>query len=119
MNDDDLVRAYASARAVIFTPELEYGLIPLEALCSGTPVIALGRGGVLETMIPWSLEIASTGKYTSVLYSDPTAAALISAVQQFNGLTFDANFLFDHAKKFDVPIFKKSLRKILTEELNK
>lgn len=118
LNDYDLVSEYANARAVISTPELEYGLVPLEALCSGTPVIALGRGGILETMIPWSLEIASTGKYTSVFYSDPTAAALISAVQQFNGLTFDANFLFDHAKKFDVPIFKKRLREILNEELN-
>ena len=52
VDDNTLAKEYSNAQAVIFTPFLEYGLIPLEANASGTPVICLGKGGVLETMIP-------------------------------------------------------------------
>src|SRR5712691_922875 len=52
VDDESLAREYREARAVIFTPQLEYGLIPLEANASGTPVICYGKGGITETMLP-------------------------------------------------------------------
>ena len=51
VSDGDLSILYTEALAVVFTPELEYGLVPIEAAAHGTPSIALGKGGVLETMI--------------------------------------------------------------------
>ena len=45
-------REYGKARAVVFTPYLEYGLIPLGTNASGTPVICNGKGGITETMVP-------------------------------------------------------------------
>ena len=51
VSDLELASLYSGARAVIFTPELEYGLVPIEAAAYGTISVALGVGGVLETMV--------------------------------------------------------------------
>ncbi len=52
LNTHELADVYARCKALIF-PQLEdYGITPLEANASGRPVIAYGKGGVLDTMIP-------------------------------------------------------------------
>ena len=50
MKFDDLRRAYARARALVFTAEEDFGIVPVEAIASGRPVLALGSGGVLDTV---------------------------------------------------------------------
>lgn len=47
-----LRRAYATARALVFTAEEDFGIVPVEAMASGRPVLAYGRGGVLDTVAP-------------------------------------------------------------------
>ena len=47
---DDLRRAYANCAALVFTPEEDFGMTPVEVLASGRPVLAFGRGGALETV---------------------------------------------------------------------
>jgi glycosyltransferase involved in cell wall biosynthesis len=50
---DAVVRdAYSGCRAVVFPGEEDFGIVPVEAMASGKPVIAYGRGGVLETVVP-------------------------------------------------------------------
>jgi glycosyltransferase involved in cell wall biosynthesis len=65
---------YAGARALIFPGEEDFGITPLEAMASGRPVIALARGGALETVT------AETGLF----FSEPTAGALVEAVRRFD-----------------------------------
>jgi glycosyltransferase involved in cell wall biosynthesis len=50
VSDDDLAKLYAGASALLFPGEEDFGLVPVEAMASGCPVIALGRGGALETV---------------------------------------------------------------------
>lgn len=50
MNFDDLRKAYATARALVFTAEEDFGIVPVEAMASGRPVLAYGRGGALDSV---------------------------------------------------------------------
>ncbi len=71
IDDDALAREYGEAQAVIFTPFMEYGLIPLEASASGTPVICYGKGGVTEIMVP--LEQERRGEATAIFFHEQTS----------------------------------------------
>lgn len=110
VDDDTLAKEYGRARAVIFTPELEYGLVPLEANASGTPVIALEKGGVTETMIPANRPCPNTA-VTAVLFKESTPKSLNAALSTFEHMTFSREALACHAKKYSIPIFKKALRR--------
>jgi glycosyltransferase involved in cell wall biosynthesis len=115
VDDVQLAAYYASAQCVIFTPELEYGLIPLEANASGTPVVCFGRGGVTETMIPFDEKLANKKTYSAVFYYEQTPEALNDAIKTFEALPVDQTFLVHHAQKWDVSIFKSSLRAFVDE----
>lgn len=110
VDDKALAKEYAEAKAVIFTPFLEYGLIPLEANASGTPVICYGKGGVTETMVP----LGGGDPPTAVFFYEQTPEALAKAVQRFETATFDRHQLVHHAANWSVPTFKKRIRAIVT-----
>jgi glycosyltransferase involved in cell wall biosynthesis len=83
--DEVLRRHYATCRALIFPGEEDFGIVPLEAQACGTPVIAYGQGGALETVLdarPDSQENTATG----ILFTEPTAESLIEAVRRFEGI---------------------------------
>ena len=72
--DAELPALYRGARALVFPGEEDFGIVPLEALASGRPVLALGRGGALETVTP----------ETGIFFPEPTAEALVEAVRRFD-----------------------------------
>jgi len=72
--DAGLPALYRNARALLFTGEEDFGLTPLEAQATGRPVIALARGGALETVTP----------RTGLFFETQTAAALATAVRTFD-----------------------------------
>ena len=49
---DELRKAYARARALVFTAEEDFGIVPVEAMAAGRPVLAYGHGGVLDSVVP-------------------------------------------------------------------
>ncbi len=114
VDDHVLTKEYSEAKAVIFTPFLEYGLIPLEANASGTPVICYGYGGVTETMIPFVSEGNQNEFASAVFFYEQTKESLIQAVEDFEQYVFDSNKLKKHADRWSVAQFKKDLR----EEIN-
>ena len=110
VDDETLAREYAIAKAVIFTPFLEYGLIPLEANASGVPVICFGKGGNTETMIPWANDSLNNRFATAVFFYEQNADALMKAVRQFEKAKFDTSNLVAHASHWSVPEFKRKIR---------
>lgn len=115
VDDAALIRTYGEARAVVFPPELEYGLVPLEANAAGTPVIALGRGGVLETMV--GTNDAEGRKPTAIFYPEPTAECLVEAVREFCSTGFSREELMAHVAPFDITEFRHTLRAMVNEFL--
>ena len=111
LNERELQYQYSIAKAVIFTPELEYGLIPLEAVASGTPVIAFGFGGINETMIPYNI---NKKFYTSIFYYEHNPKSLIKAVTDFQKIKFNSNQLIKYSERWDVKSFKSNFRKYIS-----
>jgi glycosyltransferase involved in cell wall biosynthesis len=73
VSDEALPGLYRDARALIFTAEEDFGIVPLEAQACGRPVIAYGRGGALETVTP----------RTGLFFDAQTPASLAEAVRRF------------------------------------
>lgn len=72
------------SKAFIFAAEEDFGIAPLEAQASGTPVIAYGKGGALETIVGSNTE---GKKRTGVFFYNQTAKAIIAAIEEFEALT--------------------------------
>ncbi|MBF0234797.1 MAG: glycosyltransferase [Desulfamplus sp.] len=115
VDDRTLAKEYSEAKAVIFTPFLEYGLIPLEANASGTPVICYGKGGVTEIMISTDDLRAEQTPPTAVFFYNQTSDALIEAIKKFESVEFNSDDLVNHANKFSIPAFKQKIRKYIEE----
>jgi len=82
---------YSRCRALIFPGEEDFGIVPVEAMASGRPVIAYGRGGARETVIP---------NLTGIFFEDQTVESIIGAVQSFNNLEFSPEKIAGHARIF-------------------
>jgi len=92
----------AGCKALIF-PQLEdFGITALEINASGRPVIAYGKGGVLDTMIPYS---GNAAKATAVFFESQTAESLMRAIELFETLQFDPDFIRRNAEKFSEQVF--------------
>jgi glycosyltransferase involved in cell wall biosynthesis len=76
--DSQLPDLYAGARALLFPGIEDFGITPLEAMACGTPVIAYGAGGALETI--------EDGK-TGLFFQEPTASSLAGAIMAFEART--------------------------------
>ena len=114
LTESELCQKYSKAKAVVFTPKLEYGLIPLEAVASGTPVVAYGHGGIEETMIPWQKEDPKKSDFfTAVFYYKQDAQSLIKAIKEFETLNIDSNALINYSNKWNLNSFKDQFREYI------
>jgi glycosyltransferase involved in cell wall biosynthesis len=77
---DEVIRDHLRrCRALLFPGEEDFGIVPVEAQACGTPVIALGKGGVLDTVRPLGGVYAPTG----VLFREQTTDGLIAGIERF------------------------------------
>ncbi len=104
VSDKELKELYQKAKALIFPQCEDFGIIPLEAMASGCPVIAFKKGGALETI---------KDQTTGVFFEEQTTSSLIDALQKFNNLTFNSNEIVKHARKFDVSEFDDKLTTLI------
>lgn len=106
----------AHARGFIFPSEEDFGIVPVEALASGTPVLAYGRGGALETVVPVGTEGRTP---TGMFFHEQSAAAIREAVLAFEQIhqKFDAQAISDHADQFSIDSFKRKFKAIVDQGL--
>jgi glycosyltransferase involved in cell wall biosynthesis len=91
LSDDDVRAAYQRAGVVVLPGEEDFGIVPLEANACGRPVVALGRGGAVETIRP-----DVNGLLVGASDADAFAAAISGAVAR----TWDAPAIRRHAEQF-------------------
>jgi len=114
LSKEQLGELYSNCRAFIFPQHEDYGITPLEANASGRPVIAYGKGGVLETMIPYN---GQSKKFTSLFFKEQTEDCLTAAIHLFETLEVDSAFIRSHAEQFDESTFVEQLKKYVDERL--
>ena len=76
---------YRRCEALIFPGEEDFGIVPVEAQACGKPVIAFGKGGVLETVVPLNgaaLDETANRSPTGVFFYEPAVEALCEAVER-------------------------------------
>ncbi len=115
-SDDVVQQELAQARALIFPGKEDFGIVPLESLASGTPVIAYGKGGLLETIRP--LNGQSPKQASGLFFYEQTQEALVEAIQKFIQVEdeFDQNFLQAEAEKFNRERFKNEMSQYIKEK---
>lgn len=96
------------ARAFLFAAEEDFGILPLEAQACGTPVIAYGAGGALETVLPFGNHFGLPA--TGLFFAEQNAESLRNAVARFESLSFSAQNCRDWAERFAPAAFASGIR---------
>jgi len=105
--DDQLLKLYQNAQALIVPGEEDFGINILEAQACGTPVIAFARGGAVETVRPGE---------TGVLFYHLTVESLREALDNFKDITFNKSILRQHAERFSRRIFREKIEGFLEKK---
>ncbi len=104
ISDGELRDHYRRCRALVFPTHEDFGLTPLEAQACGTPVIAYGGGGALETVVD--------GR-TGLFFGEQTPESLAAALRRFEAMGFDQEEIRRHALQFDQAIFAGRLMEFI------
>jgi UDP-N-acetylmuramyl pentapeptide phosphotransferase/UDP-N-acetylglucosamine-1-phosphate transferase/glycosyltransferase involved in cell wall biosynthesis len=95
------------ARGFIFAAEEDFGIAPVEAQACGTPVLAYGRGGVLESVIAGQ---------TGLFFMEQTAQSIIDAIAAFEKVEWNARAIRRHSENFSTARFRQQLRNLVEKE---
>lgn len=101
--DKEVKEYYKRARAFLFPAEEDFGLTPIEAMASGTPVIAYRKGGLLETV---------NKGIGGLFFEDQSAKGLVETIKRFESQKdqFDPYKIAQSVKKFDISEFRKNFK---------
>lgn len=114
VNDKELSSLYINSRAVIFPAvEEDFGIVPVEAMSFGKPVIGYNSGGVKETVIDGA---------TGVLFNEPAVESLKDAIKRFKQLSIKPEDCIKQAEKFSKAQFMRNIKDFVEgkwEELQK
>lgn len=108
VEDSELQKYYAKAKAVIFPQEEDFGIVAIEALSCGRPLIAY-RGGD----IPEHMEDGKMG----IFFDNQNSESIVEAIKKFETLNFDPAYIRSKVEKFDREIFKEKIKKYIEKEV--
>jgi glycosyltransferase involved in cell wall biosynthesis len=104
VDDVRLSELYRGSSGIVFPQDEDFGIVPLEAMASGRPVIALRRGGSLETVID---------KITGLFFDDETSEAIMDAVDRASRMKWLPHLARGQAERFDIPAFHAKMTAFL------
>ncbi|MDQ0391449.1 glycosyltransferase [Labrys monachus] len=105
---DVLRHHYAHCRALVFPGEEDFGIIPVEAMASGRPVVAFGRGGATETVLDGT---------TGLLFEEQTVDSLMEAVERLDTMPLDRTAILRHAQRFNPARFRREMEILINQAL--
>ena len=106
LSDEEVRACYRRAPVVLLPGEEDFGIVPLEAQACGRPVVALARGGALETIVP---------EETGLLVDESTPTAFAGAISRAIDRRFDPRAIRRHAERFSRARFGDEMEAILNE----
>ncbi|MDB5170450.1 MAG: hypothetical protein JWO35_144 [Candidatus Saccharibacteria bacterium] len=109
VNDNDIVQHFQSALGFIMPSMDDFGIVAVEALAAGTPVIAYSRGGSLDYITP----------RTGIFFEKQTVKSLTAALETALTKSFNYEHIAEHAGQFSVPAFRKSMQGVIDESVAK
>ena len=104
--DETLREHLQKAKAFVFAAIEDFGILPVEAQSCGTPVIAYGKGAVLETVLRGT---------TGIFYQNQTPEAIVDSVKEFEKLDFDYSLVRKHAEAFCKKRFQDEMQSLIEE----
>jgi glycosyltransferase involved in cell wall biosynthesis len=110
IEDHQLAELYGRARAVVFAANEDAGIVPLEAMAAGRPVLAYGAGGALESVVA-----GVTGEF----FPHQTVASLVGALTHFRPERYDPAIIRRHAEQFDVAVFATKVQAVILSLLGR
>ena len=108
VSDEKLSGIFGGCQALIFPTDEDFGIVPVEAMYSGRPVLAFAKGGALETVIA-----GKTGEF----FREDTTASLMEAWKSFDPSKYKAKDCIAQAKKFSKDRFQKEFSNFVAKAI--
>jgi glycosyltransferase involved in cell wall biosynthesis len=109
LEDAAIRELYQSCIAAVLPGEEDFGIVPVEAQACGRPVVALGRGGALDTVIDGE---------TGVLFSETTVESLSAGMQRAAAMPWEPDRIRRHAERFSRARFVRDVERVVEETLS-
>ncbi len=106
--DQEKKELLAGCRALIFPSREDFGIVPLEAMSYGKPVVAFAEGGAMESVLE--------GK-TGLFFQEQTVDSLNEAIERLEKMNFDCNNIVNRAKQFSRSRFVRELQELVADKM--
>ena len=105
-SNQEVEKALNQAKGFIFPAEEDFGIVQVEALAAGAPVISYGVGGTLDIVKP---------PHHGIYFKEQTVEAVVDALKQFERTTFDTDQLTQQARQFDKQLFIQKITNFIRD----
>lgn len=109
-NDTEMIRHFQTASAFIFPGIDDFGIVAVEAMAAGTPVIAYKGGGALDYVVEGE---------TGAFFDEQQVEQLAAVLKAFDPHSYDNKKISRHAQKFSADRFQAAIRKKITSYISK
>ena len=96
------------AKGFVFAAEEDFGIVPIEAQAAGTPVIAFGKGGALETIID---------NESGIFFDEQTVSSMMHALDRFEKIAWDPCTVRGSALRFSKERFKREFQRFINKKI--